>query len=90
MNSLTPNAEYVADSNALSYITCSSQRVALAPNPRDSDSNHLAHVSYTAAAIGAQWTGELLADKPVEIQRNTASANPAPSTKTAPPLDQAA
>jgi hypothetical protein len=38
----------------------------------------------------AQWTGELLADKPVEIQRNTASANPAPSTKTAPPLDQAA
>ena len=50
----------------------------------------VSEIDGTAAAIGAQWTGELLADKPVEIQRNTASANPAPSTKTAPPLDQAA
>jgi hypothetical protein len=37
-----------------------------------------------------QWTGELLIDKPFEVQCYSASANPAPSTKTAPPLDQAA
>lgn len=37
-----------------------------------------------------QWMGELLIDKPFEIHCNAASANPAPSTKTAPLLDQAA
>jgi hypothetical protein len=34
--------------------------------------------------------GELLIDKPFEVHCNAASANPAPSTKSAPPLDQAA
>jgi hypothetical protein len=37
-----------------------------------------------------QWMGELLIDKPFEVHYNSAGANLAPSTKTVPPLDQAA